>query len=78
MLRTQEKDGRWWDTAAADYGDKWGTGFAIQSLQRYVSEMEKRGVAKPPKNESSRLDGKNDKAQSEDKVMPKQKADDDQ
>ena len=45
MLRTQEKNGCWWDTAAADYGDKWGTGFAIQSLQRYLREMEKRGVA---------------------------------
>ncbi len=42
MLRTQEKDGRWWDTAAADYGDKWGTGFAIQSLQRYVRETRRR------------------------------------
>lgn len=42
MLRTQEKDGRWWDTAAADYGDKWGTGFAVQSLQRYVREMKRR------------------------------------
>jgi hypothetical protein len=30
MLRTQEKNGSWWDTAAADYGDKWGTGFAIE------------------------------------------------
>ena len=42
MLRTQEDDGRWWDTAAADYGDKWGTGFALQSLQRYVRETRRR------------------------------------
>ena len=42
MLRTQEKYGGWWDTAAADYGDKWGTGFAIRTLQRYVREMERR------------------------------------
>ena len=42
MLRTQEKYGGWWDTAAADYGDKWGTGFAIRSLQRYLREMERR------------------------------------
>ncbi len=42
MLRTQEDDGRWWDTAAADYGDKWGTGFALQSLQRYVKTTRKR------------------------------------
>ncbi len=36
MIRTQEEDGRWWDTAAADYGDKWGTGFALLTLQRYL------------------------------------------
>jgi hypothetical protein len=36
MLRTQEEDGRWWDTAAADYGDKWGTGFALLVLQSYL------------------------------------------
>ena len=35
MIRTQEDDGRWWDTAAAEYGDKWGTGFALLTLQRY-------------------------------------------
>ena len=46
MLRTQEKNGCWWDTAAADYGDKWGTGFAIMSLQRYVREMERRKIGK--------------------------------
>ena len=44
MLRTQEDDGCWWDTAAASYGDKWGTGFAIMTLQRYLAEMERRGL----------------------------------
>ncbi len=48
MLRTQEKDGRWWDTAAADYGDKWGTGFAVMSLQRYLREMARRGLVDSP------------------------------
>ncbi len=46
MLRTQEKSGSWWDTAAADYGDKWGTGFAIMTLQRYLREMDRRGLTK--------------------------------
>lgn len=78
MLRTQEKNGCWWDTAAADYGDKWGTGFAIQSLQRYLSEMEKRGVTKKPSGESSELKDETGNAQSDDEDMPKQKAVDDQ
>ena len=39
MLRTQEEDGSWWDTAAADYGDKWGTGFALQVLGRYLEHV---------------------------------------
>lgn len=42
MLRTQEKDGKWWDTAWADYGEKWGTGFAVQTLHRYIRETERR------------------------------------
>ena len=42
MLRTQEEDGCWWDTAAADYGDKWGTGFALQTLQLYLEHCEER------------------------------------
>ncbi len=42
MLRTQEDDGRWWDTAWASYGEKWGTGFAVLTLQRYVKETKKR------------------------------------
>ncbi len=40
MLRTQEEDGCWWDTAAADYGDKWGTGFALQVLGLYLEHVE--------------------------------------
>lgn len=46
MLRTQEKNGCWWDTAAADYGDKWGTGFAIMTMQRYLREMKRRELGK--------------------------------
>lgn len=42
MLRTQEKDGKWWDTAWGDYGEKWGTGFAVQTLQRYIRETKRR------------------------------------
>ena len=40
MVRTQEDDGSWWDTPAADYGDKWGTGFALQTLERYLAHVE--------------------------------------
>lgn len=36
ILRTQEPEGCWWDTPAGDYGDKWGTGFALQCLNRYL------------------------------------------
>ncbi len=36
MIRTQETSGCWWDTAAAAYGDKWATGFALMVLQRYL------------------------------------------
>lgn len=57
MLRTQEKDGRWWDTAAADYGDKWGTGFAIQSLQRYLRETKRRSQ---PNSDSDDQDTKSE------------------
>lgn len=52
MLRTQEDDGQWWDTAAAGYGDKWGTGFAIQTLQRYVKETKRRIAEKTGTEES--------------------------
>ena len=50
MLRTQEKDGKWWDTAWADYGEKWGTGFAVQTLQRYIRETKRRGVVATKSN----------------------------
>ena len=56
MLRTQEKYGGWWDTAAADYGDKWGTGFAIRSLQRYLREMERREARRSKDVEPSESD----------------------
>jgi len=36
MIRTQEDCGSWWDTPAAQYGDKWGTGFALLVLQAYL------------------------------------------
>jgi hypothetical protein len=39
MIRTQEKDGGWWDTPAADYGDKWGTAFALLCLQHYFDAV---------------------------------------
>jgi hypothetical protein len=44
MIRTQEKNGCWWDTAAADYGDKWGTGFALMVLQRYFEDCPREGA----------------------------------
>ncbi len=47
MLRTQESNGSWWDTLLYDYGDKWATGFAIQSLQRYVRETNRRTDESP-------------------------------
>lgn len=40
MLRTQEENGSWWDTPAGDYGDKWGTGFALICLNRYLAHTE--------------------------------------
>jgi hypothetical protein len=43
MIRTQEEDGCWWDTAAANYGDKWGTGFALLVLQRYLDREPGKG-----------------------------------
>ena len=36
FVRTQEPNGSWWDTPAADYGDKWATGFVLESIQRYL------------------------------------------
>ena len=41
MIRTQEDDGRWWDTPMANYGDKYATGFALLSLQRYLDAVGK-------------------------------------
>ncbi len=36
FVRAQERNGSWWDTPAADYGDKWATGFVLESIQRYL------------------------------------------
>lgn len=36
ILRTQEKSGSWWDALLYDYGDKWGTAFAVLTLERYL------------------------------------------
>ncbi len=37
ILRNQEGEGSWWDTMCYDYGAKWGTGFAILCLERYLA-----------------------------------------
>jgi len=42
MLRTQENDGRWWDTASGHYGEMWGTAFALMTLDRYLDATEPR------------------------------------
>jgi hypothetical protein len=39
ILRNQEGEGSWWDTICYDYGDKWGTGFAIQCLSQYIAHV---------------------------------------
>ena len=39
MVRTQEKDGSWFDTMAYDYGHKWGTGFALQVLEQFLQSQ---------------------------------------
>ena len=39
MVRTQEDDGRWWDTASGHYGDKWGTAFALLTILRYLDAV---------------------------------------
>ena len=36
ILRHQEDEGSWWDTICYDYGDKWGTGFAVLCLEHYL------------------------------------------
>lgn len=41
FVRTQEPNGSWWDTPAGDYGNKWGTGFALQGLQRFLSYVQR-------------------------------------
>ena len=45
QVRTQEKDGCWWDTPAGNYGDKWGTGFALLTLGRFEEETARRQKA---------------------------------
>lgn len=39
MIHWQEDDGSWWDTPAASYGDKWGTGFALIVLNRFLARQ---------------------------------------
>ena len=34
LLNLQEKDGSWWDYPMYDYGQGWGTGYAMMALQR--------------------------------------------
>lgn len=36
VLRTQEENGSWWDTICYDYGDKWGTAFAMLTLEGFL------------------------------------------
>ncbi len=36
ILRTQETDGSWWDTVCYDYGNKWGTAYAMLTLDYYL------------------------------------------
>lgn len=36
ILRTQEENGSWWDTLGYDFGDKWGTAFAMLTLDYYL------------------------------------------
>jgi len=39
ILTRQEEEGSWWDTICFDYGDKWGTGFAVLCLERYLQSL---------------------------------------
>ncbi len=48
ILRTQEENGSWWDTPAGDYGDKWATGFALLSMNRYLDEVKRREKTTAP------------------------------
>ena len=45
VLERQEGNGSWWDTLCYGYGDKWGTGFALMCLERW---LEARGGAEVP------------------------------
>ncbi len=54
MIRTQENNGGWWDTPAGHYGDKWGTGFALLTLQRYQQEMNRRVADASPDSQESK------------------------
>jgi hypothetical protein len=56
MVRTQEKDGCWWDTPAGNYGDKWGTGFALLTLGRFVDETNRRREAAEQKQAAAAID----------------------
>lgn len=74
MLRTQEDDGRWWDTPAGEYGDKWGTGFALLTLQRYVTET-KRRIAMKKFSESQKAEEPKDDEEKESETDSKDKDD---
>ena len=45
VLEHQEGNGSWWDTMCFGYGDKWGTGFALLCLERW---LEARGGTEVP------------------------------
>ena len=55
MIRTQEEDGCWWDTPAGNYGDKWGTGFALLTLGRFEVETRRRQEAAEEKQATNSL-----------------------
>lgn len=54
MVRSQDDDGKWWDTPAAGYGDKWGTGFALLVLERYFDAVP--ASTEPPSEEGGSHD----------------------
>jgi hypothetical protein len=37
IMENHEKEGCWWDTLCYDYGDKWGTAFALLCLEYYMT-----------------------------------------
>lgn len=47
VLDHQEGNGAWWDTICFGYGDKWGTGFALLCLERWL-EARGTGPNAPP------------------------------